>query len=491
MQFSTNNSPFSFTSKLANLKKDLNQFFFFYFLSVYKIFFLEVASTTNSLFAKTKFIKFESTKDKLSLWRGFEKITVMQSSQHTNQLLNKYFLVYFLISLFKVNPLANRIYYRWNHNTATVGLQNTTKKRFFYFLLGLSQIWSKLSVWLLPLILGFAVLYWSMILRILTVNKVVIGWVILFMMFYWLISGFVFFFKKYQYGKYTSAIQRFWKRSYILFWLLETCLLSVFIYLTFVASQESFYMFDQVQIYKTHLFSWRIFFLKIIPIVILLVSSYFLILILKWNVFSKYSFWLLLLTLTLTYIVWLEFYQFYHIVNFYGNLNWIFDSEERVWNLELETRRTRIVNNYVMWLLILKFWHLLFVYIFWLFFVLRSWEIKRSRYPLLAANFQNILILYLMSWLTMYSWIKVFARKFMDIPYNWFYVNNRIFFWRIFFNDLKIYWYGLSNFLNVRNHAQYSKHPFYYLIETVKLLPTFNTQKHFIKTAILTTLNVN
>lgn len=317
---------------------------------------------------------------------------------------------YVLLYKYSYSEFFYRTYYRANNNVVSINLSNSHKPSTYmtHFLVGFSHLWSKLSLWVLPIILAFAVIYWSLILRVLTFNKVVIGWVILFMMFYWLISGFVFFFKKYQFGKYTSAIQRFWKRSYILFWLLETCLLMVFVYLTFVASQESFYMFDQIQIYKTHLFSWRLFFLKIIPVVILVVACYFLLLMLKWNTFSKYSILLLICTAFLTYVIWIEFYQFYHIVNFYGNLNWVFDLDERLWNLELEPRRTRMVNNYVMWLLILKFWHLLFVYIFWLFFTLRCWEIKRTRYPLLAANYQNLIILYIMSWLFMYPWIKIF-----------------------------------------------------------------------------------
>lgn len=475
----------------SNFQKDSQRFINFYSSFLYKLFFTETIKYLATVSIKSS-SKFFNKYNYFFGWKNFEQYNALIKLVNSTSLWtdNVVLFLYALVYKTTQTTIQPRIFFRLNHNSVSITSKHQLSSRISnHLLLGLTHLWEKLNIWILPILLGVTVVYWSMILRVLTFNKVIIGWVILFMMFYWLMSGFVFFFKKYQYGKYTSAIQRFWKRSYILFWLLETCLLSVFIYLTFVASQESFYMFDQIQIYKTHLFSWRLFFLKIIPVVILLVMCYFLILTLKWNVFSKYSVWLLSVTLVLTYVVWIEFYQFYHIINFYGNLNWLFDVDERVWNLELESRRTRIVNNYVMWLLILKFWHLLFVYIFWLFFVLRSWEIKRARYPLLAANFQNILILYLMSWLTMYAWVKVFFRKFMDIPYNWFYVNNRVFFWRMFFNDLKIQWYGLLNLAHVENSCQYSKQPFFYLIETVKKLPYFNTQRHFIKTSVMATLN--
>lgn len=354
-------------------------------------------------------------------------------------------------------------------------------------LLGLKSIWLHLRFWILPLILSITVFINFMHIKALPFNKVIFLWTAVFMIYYWLISGFVFFIKKYQYGKYTSAIQRFWKRSYIIFWLLETCLLLVFVYLTFTASQESFYMFDQIQVYKTHLFSWRLFLYKNIPVIILISIGYFLVLTLKWNTFSKHSIWLLCITFILTYVIWIEFYQFYHIVNFYGNLNWVYDFDDKVWNLELEARRTRIVNNYVMLLLILRFWHLIFVYIFWLFFVLRGCEIKRLRYPLLAANFQNFIILYIMNWITMYPWFKLTFRKYLNQPYTVFNVNNRNLFSRVFFNDIKLFMLNMfdSDFFYFKN---YFNKDFFYFIEWNKSLNNQHIRKHYIKNNIIVEL---
>ena len=287
-----------------------------------------------------------------------------------------------------------------------------------------------------------------MITRVLPFNKIIFAWIGVIMFSYWLISGFVFFIKKYQFGKYTSAIQRFWRRSYILFWLIEAATFSVFLFLTINASQESFYMFDQISFYKTHLYSWRFFLLKIFPIVILILATYFMLVSLKWNIFSKNVPFLIFITLNLTYIVWLEVYQFIHILNFYGNFNWIYDVDEHIWSLELEPRRTRIVNHYVMLLFILKFWHIVFIYGFWVFFVLRSLEIGRIRYPLLSANFQNFIILYIFAWVFMYPLFKFFFKNFLYSPYTWFYVNNRRIFFRVIFNDLKLIMYGLFDYLN-------------------------------------------
>ena len=354
------------------------------------------------------------------------------------------------------------------------------------FLAGIKYMWLGLRFWILPLAVCFGIIYCSLVLKLLPFNKIMFSWIVVLMFGYWLLSGFVFFFKKYQFGKYTTSIQRFWRRSYILFWLIEGGTFLVFLFLTMNSSQESFYMFDQVSIFKTHLYSWKFFFLKLFPSVVLIVITYLLLVSLKWNLYSKHSIWLLFLTFFLTYIVWLEFYQFFHVVNFYGNLNWIYDVDDHSWSLEQEPRRTRIVNHYINLMFILKFWHIVFIYGFWIFFVLRCWETKRIRYPLLAANYQNFIILYIFTWVFMYPWFKFFFRRFLDMPYYWFYVNNRRLGFRIIFNDFKLVYYGLiNNFLELNFLKKFNYSSFFYW----KISDNSNNfeifRKHILKERIL------
>lgn len=308
---------------------------------------------------------------------------------------------------------------------------------------GLKYLWLGLRFWVISLVILASIVYYSMVIRCLPFTKTVFLWIVLLMFAYWLLSGFVFFVKKYQFGKYTSVIQRFWRRSYILFWSLEFVVFGVYLYLTINANQESFYMFDQIQVFKTHLFSWRSFLIKLFPLTFLLIVGYLFLLSLKWNILGKHVLWLAGITFLLTYITWIEFYQFFHVVNYYSNLNWIYDIDERNWSLELEPKKTRTVNHYVMFMLILKFWHILFIFGFWVFFALRSLEIGRIRYPLLSANLQNFLILYLFAWVMMYPWIKFVLRRYLDVPYYWFYVNNRELGYRVFFYDLKLFFYAI------------------------------------------------
>lgn len=143
---------------------------------------------------------------------------------------------------------------------------------------GLFSIWKAVRNWILSIILFVVSVYFLSLVRVLPVNTVLFQWFALGMFSYWLISGFVFFVKKYRFTKYTSAIQRFWRRSYILFWLIESCLLVVFIYLTLNATQETSYMLDQISVFKNHLFSWKSFLPKLLLNTILVILGYLLLL---------------------------------------------------------------------------------------------------------------------------------------------------------------------------------------------------------------------
>lgn len=363
-------------------------------------------------------------------------------------------LDYFFIFIFRLNDSISKFSSatRWSVRIQQLNeykYELTYKSRFFnsfsVFLSSWRFIWSGIKYWLVGLLLALIAFYFLMHIRLLPFTKILMNILLIGMFLYWLISGFVFFIKKYQYSKFTSSMQRFWKRSYIIFWLLETFVFLIFFYLTLNASEEPVYMYDQMKLYKTHLFSWRWFLIKLLPCIFLILLGYYMLLNMRWGLFFKQTPLLFILTLVLIYIVWLEFYQFFHIVNWYSNFTWVYDYDEFLWSLEIEGRRTRLANNYAALCLMAKFWHLIFIFVFWVFFILRVNEIERVRYPLLAANIQNFLILYIMSWLYMYPWLKFLGRKYLDFSYYWFFVNFRDLGIRIFFNDFYLFVLGFTN----------------------------------------------
>ena len=360
---------------------------------------------------------------------------------------------------------------------------------FTHYLSGLRFIWIGLKYWVLALIIGFSTFYYLTYLRLLPFSKVIMEWLLIIMLLYWLLSGFVFFVKRYQYSKFTTVIQRFWKRTYILFWLLESGVFLVFFYLTLNAPDEPIYMYDQVKLFKTHLFSWRLFLLKLIPVVTLIILGYYLLLSLRWTNFSKQVPVLVALTLILIYVFWLEFYQFFHIVSYYGSLVWSFDTDEFLWNLDIEFKRTRIINNLTTMCLLAKFWHLVFIFVFWVFFMLRINEIGRVRYPLLAANLQNFIILYLMSWLYMFPWLKFAFRRHMETPYYWFFYNARRIGIRVFFNDLQLFFISIFRNFSFNNLFRFNSGTFYYWFESSTELGLLQYKKFIIRDYIINTLN--
>lgn len=330
-------------------------------------------------------------------------------------------------------------FFRINYRTLFFFFKNS-------FLLGFFFIYKHIKFWVLPLSTAFVIFYFSLYIRNFTFFKVILEWFLLFNAFYWLISGFVFFTKKYKYNRFTAAISRFWRRSFILFWLIESSLFIVFIYLLLNASQEPVFAFDAIQLTKFRLYSWKFFLYKAFLVVTLIILTQFLLVQLKFNKLFLHNNILAICTFVLTYIVWIEFYQFFYTINWYGEAVWVFDLEDKVWYAESIFKRARIVNHYLTICIIAKFWHIIYIYIFWVFFILRVLEKNKISYTLLSVNLQNFLILYIMNWIFMYPWLKYILRKFLTYNHQSFYeFRNFVFFG--FFNDLILFYTSFFNFL--------------------------------------------
>jgi hypothetical protein len=230
----------------------------------------------------------------------------------------------------------------------------------------------------------------------------------------------------------------------------------------------------------------------LLPITFLIVFGFLYLNSVRLVLFSKNTIFLIPLTGVLTYIVWIEFYQFFHIIHFYSNLFWVYDLDEHSWVLENELRHTRIINNFTNVLLLLKFWHIIIIYLFWVFFLLRSTELNRVRYPLLSANLQNFIILYLFTWVSMYPWIKFYFRKFLDVSYFWFFLNNHQFVLRGVFIDLKLIYFGISNnsYLSdfFKNFSFFKVSNFFYWNVFSSDLGFDGYKKNFIKNTIVNLL---
>ena len=273
-------------------------------------------------------------------------------------------------------------------------------------------------------------------------------WLVVGLIFFWLISGFNFFLKRYRFGKFTAAIQRFWKRANSYFWLIEGFLFSLFFYYYLNSSQEPLYMYDESNLNQTHLFSLISAYVGYLLLVFLIFYSLYLILNLPNFNAKQQILHLTALTLGMIYIYLIESYQFYYILTSFIENFWIFDAQANSWTLEFEVPRLRTKHQYLLLALIAKYWHFLFIFLSWLFFTMKSFEQKRIYYPLFGVNIQNLVLLFGLNSLFYIQWLKWIMRRFYDVVYYWFFVDPNA--WSVYLIFNSVYNFLFSVILNAR-----------------------------------------
>jgi hypothetical protein len=258
------------------------------------------------------------------------------------------------------------------------------------------------------------------------------------MMFFWLISGFNFFFKRYRYGKFTSSIQRFWKRTNSCFWMIEGFLLLIFFYYYMNSSQEPVYMYDYSSLNQEYLVSLHTISTNVILLSLVIYFMYFTMLRINSNTWSQLSIYLFFISVFIFYSFFIETYQFYYVISTFNERLWNFNEDENLWSIDLDNPILRTKQQYLLVCLIAKYWHFLFIFLSWVFFLMKSYERKSVNYVNFGVNLQNIVILYALNLMCYVQWIKWVYRRFLDIPYTWFFTNVDNKFYFRFLNELKL-----------------------------------------------------
>lgn len=246
--------------------------------------------------------------------------------------------------------------------------------------------------------------------------------IVWFYITYWLLSIFIFLYKKSQIGVYTSIIQRFWKRALYLFWILELFLFIIYLFLTLISPQEPLYMQDMFYLYINYVSNLKPFFINLFKIIVLILGFNILLLSIKYNSFNLYLSYCLLIGLLI--ILNDDFAQFYTLHQFYQYNSWKFEVEVRVWELEMAELKFRTGLHYFYILGFLKFFHTLFIVIFFIFFENLSFFTKNSSFNTISASLQNLYFLLFFSFILKILFLKYFMNLNFDSVYYWFYVNN-------------------------------------------------------------------
>lgn len=384
---------------------------------------------------------------------------------------------YFLNLLNKDIPLTD---YRGNFNIFF-------KSNFFFFninfyifnIFKIIKIYFKLIIFNLKWILvagliSFLYFFFSLFYLQLEFTKQLAIWFVLLIVFYLLMSTFNNFLNKYKYGKFTSAIQRFWKRTGMTFWILEGFLFLIFFYYFLNSSQEPLYMFDYANLNQELLIQLKVSYKNMILLSLAIYFSF--ILILNNNYLNYYQNIILLslISLIVFYMLYIETYQFVYIVSLFTDKNWNFDEHGQIWVLEFEQNNLRVKQQYFILCLIAKYWHFIFIFISWFFFVIKCFEINKINYTLMGYNIQNLLILYILNLFCLIQWAKWLFKKFLELTYYWFHVqyDEKFFvlivheiieiFFSFFrfenFSNISLNWQNISNILYFSNELNLWKY---------------------------------
>ena len=250
-------------------------------------------------------------------------------------------------------------------------------------------------------------------------------WYVTLMLYYLLMSTFNSFLVKYRYGKYTSAIQRFWKRTGIVFWLIEGFLFFLFFYYFLNSSQEPMFMQDYSNLNQEFVVQLKTSYRNLILLSSTIYGCFILILSLNYINYVQSILILILISLEVLYMLYVESYQFVYTVLVFSEDEWILEDEAEgfFWLLDLDVSNVRVKHQYFILCLVAKYWHFIFIFVSWFFFILKSIENQKINFTLLGYNTQNLLILYVLNICCLVQWIKVVFKKFFEITYYWFFVQ--------------------------------------------------------------------
>ena len=249
------------------------------------------------------------------------------------------------------------------------------------------------------------------------------SWIIFGNIFFWLMSGFNFFIKRGKFGKFTSRLQRFWKHAFVSFWVIEGFLFSLFFYYYLNSSQEPLDMYDHTNLSNDFILNLQSGFLSTFLLSAILYTCHILALLITHRTYFQSVILLLVMSVGVFYLFFLESYQIYYVFNGFSDIVYVFDEDQNTWVMELESFKLRIKQYYFVMCVIAKFWHFIFIFFSWIFFLLKSLETQKISYNLLSFNYQNLLILFVLNMLCYCNWIHFIFRRYFDISYFWFFSN--------------------------------------------------------------------
>ena len=330
-----------------------------------------------------------------------------------------------------------------------INTEQTTKNFFKFFFFGLQKKFNLISRFLLgSYYIAFIVVFFLFIFFIFkefyyfNIFKNVWLLVVVVFLLYFFISTYFNFSKLYHVGKYTSQTQRFWKRTFGIFWGLEFTLFIIYLYLTLISPAELASYGTNYKEIITGLNVVKNTNYHVIYFIFLLLLNfmYFCLLFLKKrNNFHFFKIVLILINFLYLYVLYYEFYKFYYVAGWgthttqntlktaslfeYNsvatsvlndeqqnslyfkvptsiNTSWSDISSEKQW--------LRTFRHFIYILILLKFWHAFFIYFYYALSLQKFIETNYWSFDTLSSNQQNTLYLF---WFYLFSYTLIIKKK--------------------------------------------------------------------------------
>lgn len=253
-------------------------------------------------------------------------------------------------------------------------------------------------------------------------------------MCYFLFTTFTYIFKSLSFSRLNSSNIRFWKRSFYLFWLIELFLFFIYSYLL-VNSTNELWVMDMTVLNNYGVNFTQNFIINIILWFFFLNISAFCLL---YNNFSNSKLIFIIYFLLVLYFFNKEIYPLYYFNSFFFNYCYINDMYDDSWNLESLAYYSRSIFYYVYIVLILKFWHIIFINIFFLFFLNSSNKINNLTISSnnLSFLYQNILFLFLFFLLNLLFLLKFYFLFIFKFFYSEAFFQNNVIIFNSFISNL-------------------------------------------------------
>ena len=246
----------------------------------------------------------------------------------------------------------------------------------------------------------------------------------IYYLIYWFNSVFLFITKKSFLGKFSSLIQRFWKRTIMLFWSIEMFLFLIYLFLICNNPEESTYMLDNAKSFKQLLVSLSDVLKKTYSYMYILLILFYFLLIKK---FSK-KFFYLFIFLWVHNIFLLETYQLIYFQSYFNNFIYQWDQKKKSWSLIQDYFKSRTFFFFLYVLVFLKYWHVLFIYVYLLVMYWYSKNYDNVSFNQLSSILINFFYLYLFNFFFLYMFLKKLVKYLGSLEYSELHINQNLFY---------------------------------------------------------------